>query len=444
MTLPDAFVRRMRSLLGEEAEAFFAAMDRDPVRALRVLPERANEALYEEFDLSPVPYGENAWYFQAEGVGDGFRHRGGAFYVQDPGAMAPVAALEIRPDARVLDLCAAPGGKAAQAAAFLGPRGILAANEVVFDRCRILLQNLERLGVTNAAVTNADPRDLAEHFGSYFDLVICDAPCSGEGMMRKNSNAVSEWSEENVRFCADRQHAILQSAARLTAPGGTLLYSTCTFAPEENEDQVARFLEEHPDFSLIPASEKVQAVTVEGLGEKTRLCRRFYPHRAPGEGQFFALLKKDPQAPFFPARRGRRPVKEDPGERKIVLDFLKAVLRKTPAGELTREIDGWYLERPLPLPEKGVLSPGTKLGEVRKGRFVPHHRLFCAYPDLFLNRLDLKKEDPRAEAFLRGEEIPVPFDGWGVILCEHTPLGGVKATGGRGKNHLPKGIRKHV
>lgn len=444
MTVPKAYSDRIRRLLGDGAEAYFSALEKEPVRALRILPERMNARLFEEYALSPVPYAENAWYFSEQGVGDGFRHRGGAFYVQEPSAMAPVAAIDFPPDAKVLDLCAAPGGKALQAAARLGEEGVLVANEVVFDRALTLLANIERLGVRNAAVLNRSPEELAAHFGTYFDLVLCDAPCSGEGMMRKNPAAIAEWSEENVRLSAARQSSILRAAARLTAPGGTLLYSTCTFSPEENEEQIVRFLSEHPDFSPVSPKEAVQNATRPGIGEGLSFCRRFYPHIMPGEGQFFAAMKKDPSAAFTPCRPAAAPPREAPGERLLAESFLKETLLTSPEGRLLYEKDGWYLAAPVPLPEKGVIAPGCRLGEVRKGRFVPHHAFFMAFAARCKNRLELSASDPRAEAFLRGEEIAAPFDGWGAVLCENTPLGGVKASGGRGKNHLPKGIRKHV
>lgn len=446
MELPKAFCARMARLLGEEAEAFFASFEKPPVRALRFLPQRGNAAafLQEDFSLAPVPYAENAYYFEKEGVGNTFWHRGGAIYIQEPAAMAPVAALEIAPDFKILDLCAAPGGKSAQAAAFLGEEGVLVSNEVVPSRCRILLQNCERLGIRNSVVLNAETGDLARFYGSYFDLVICDAPCSGEGMMRKNPEAIAEWSESAVLRCAERQAAILQNAARLVKPGGFLLYATCTYAVEENEAQVAAFLKRENEFSLVPVRKAVQSVTEPGIsldGAELSFCRRFYPQKAPGEGQFLALLQKSADAVPAPCRAAGKKEAKKSGGLAVARAFLQEVLEKMPAGELLEAPDGVYLAPKIPLPEKGVFSPGVKLGAVQKGRFVPHHRLFMTYADLFRSKVSLARGDARIERYLRGEEIEAEGGGWAVVLAENCPLGGVKISGGKAKNHLPKGLR---
>ena len=447
MELPESYRERMKRLLQDEAELYFAALDREPVRALRFLPERGSEAFFESgFSLQPVLFLPNAYLFSGEGIGFSPFHRSGAVYVQEPGAMAPVAGVEILPDFKILDLCAAPGGKAFQAASFLGEDGVLIANEVVPERCRVLNQNAERLGVKNCAVTNLSPAHLAAFYGAAFDLVICDAPCSGEGMMRKNPNAVKEWSEENIRFCAARQAEILESAARLTAPGGFLLYATCTFAPEENEDQIVRFLSLHPEFKLVPVKKEIQNATENGLprkGAETRLCRRCYPHKMPAEGQFFALMqKKDGERRRF---KEKETEKKDPGI-ALARRFLEENLSLVPEGVFRREKDGIYLAPRFPLPEKGVFSPGVKLGSEEKNRFEPHHRLFMTYPSLFRNKISLfrDRDGEILETYLRGGEIPAPFAGWGVVLWENGPLGGVKASGGIAKNHLPKGLRNRV
>src|SRR5829696_1036015 len=305
IALPPRFVERMRTLLGDEADAFLASYDRPPVSGLRVntldLTSESFETL-SPWPLTPVPWC-SAGFLVADDARPGKHpfHAAGLYYLQEPSAMAVAEAMRIEPGQRVLDLAAAPGGKATHIASLLAGTGVLVANEIVPSRVKPLGENLERWGATNAVITNEEPARLAERLGPVFDRVLLDAPCSGEGMFRKTPVAIREWSPEHVAGSAARQTKILQDAARLTRPGGLLLYSTCTFAPEENEKQVARFLDQHPDWDLVdvpmltgfaPGRSEWADDTEKPLDRAVRL----WPHLIPGEGHFLALLRNGSDA----------------------------------------------------------------------------------------------------------------------------------------------------
>lgn len=456
MNLPAEFCREMEKIENFDLSAFEQVFTESAVRSLRIDPNRIDSLRFEEIfpgKLMPLPYQKNAYYFDYDGIGNSFLHHGGAIYIQEPAAMTPVAAVEIPKGAWVLDLCASPGGKSLQAASEIGEDGIVVSNEFTFSRLSALEQNVERCGLKNSVITSFDARGASLFFGAVFDLVIVDAPCSGEGMMRKNPSAVSEWTLGEVRKCAACQRDILESAAETVAPGGTLLYSTCTYNLEENEKNVLWFLDSHPDFFLIPAKESVQAVTLPGIPlenrEELKLCRRFYPWISPGEGQFSAILKRRGQR----AEKSPRPEKTEKkkkNEKKksaefaLCSSFLREVLREVPNMELVEEKDGFYLVPPLTLPKEKVIHSGVKVGTVRKGRVVPHHRFFMAFGQDFTRCISLSAGDERIEKFLRGETFPTSQeDGWAAVLAEGCPLGGVKITGGTAKNFYPKGLRKN-
>ena len=281
--LKTAFIANMRALLGEEAGAFFRALEEAPSLALR--PHRGMEAA-SPFIEGAVPWAEGGFYLRPGArPGASVAHWAGAFYLQEASAMLPAAALKARPGERVLDLCAAPGGKASQIALAMGGEGVLVANEVDAARARVLAANLERLGVTNAVVLNETPARLAARWPGYFDAVLVDAPCSGEGMFRRDPQSREAWTDAAPRGCRKRQGEILDAAAKLVRPGGRLLYSTCTFNGEENEGSVADFLRAHADF--FP-----EEFALPGLGASQGGMLRIWPHRARGDGQFAALLRR--------------------------------------------------------------------------------------------------------------------------------------------------------
>ena len=444
--LPAAFLSRMRILPGFDYAAYTRAMEEPDVRAFRVnTGKTTDEALLAllPFKTGPVPFLPHAYYAADEKVGGLPAHHAGMFYMQDPSAMCAVAAAGDLAGARVLDLCAAPGGKTTQLSAAVGPRGVVVSNEYVTARCRILQGNVERMGLANVVVTNLTAAAIADFYGPVFDLTLVDAPCSGEGMFRKYEGAAAEWSEAGVAMCAARQRELLDAAAATVAPGGRLLYSTCTFSLEENEANVADFLTRHPSFSLIPVAPAVEAITAPGIpagGRDLSLCRRFYPYLSPGEGQFVALLRREDDQKTDMPRDGATFANKTTAA--TVDTFLKDHLTARPAGTLVAVRENLCLSPDLPLPPRGVFTAGVTLGSLQKGRFAPHHHLFSAFGTQFLRQVALSADDPRAAAYLAGLEIACDCpDGYAAVLYAGAPLGGGKAVGGMLKNHYPKGLR---
>ena len=452
--LPEKFKEKMRPLLGDEYELFEKALtEDDSVRSFRINtvkvknPETVKEALAD----GKIPYEENGYYLKnGITVGRNAFHHAGAIYMQDPGAMAALSAVDIKMGARVIDLCAAPGGKSTKLAEAVGEDGFLVSNEYVPKRAKLLVGNLERLGIKNAIVTSLDTKTLAELFDGVFDLAVVDAPCSGEGMFRKSEEALAEWSEENVRLCQERQREILNNAAGLVAPCGTLLYSTCTFSVEENEDNVLWFLNEHEDFSLLPVNERLlpytaPAVMKEGAPDELSVCaRRFYPHIAKGEGQFVALFKKSGTAGEGEFLYKDRSIEPSKTELNAAYDFLRDTLVKIPDARITKQGENLVLiSHGCPVPPKSVFLSGVLLGEMRGKLIFPSHHFFSAYGELFKNKIDLDPCDEKLEKYLRGEEIPAPKDmkGWCAVCVSGITLGGAKASCGTAKNHYPKGLR---
>ena len=293
MQLPREFSERMYKLLGEEYPAFEESLGKQCRRGLRVNPLKIKTEEFERiapFHLTPVPWTKNGYYYEEEDAVS--RHPfyyAGLYYLQEPSAMAPAAVLDVRPGMRVLDLCAAPGGKATALGEKLRGEGLLVANDISASRCRALLRNIELAGITNAFVTNAQPAVLAERFEGYFDRILLDAPCSGEGMFRKDEKVIRAWDPEKNDRCAGIQRELILEAAKMLRPGGRLIYSTCTFSRLENEDVIGYLLTQDPAFRLLPIP------SCEGFSpgfDSERLCVRIWPHKAEGEGHFMALLEK--------------------------------------------------------------------------------------------------------------------------------------------------------
>ena len=447
--LPERFKERMKDMLGDEYTAFESALGEKNVRAIRVNTTKISVKDFLSktvLTLSPISYAGDGFIPEAvERIGTTPEHHAGMFYVQDPGAMATVKALEVNEGWRVLDACSAPGGKASQLASAIGEDGVLLANEYVPKRAKIIVSNFERLGIKNAVVTSLDTKKIGGMFDSYFDLVLCDAPCSGEGMFRKYDEAITEWSEDNVRLCADRQKEILGNLAGTVKAGGYLLYSTCTYSREENEDTVSNFLENHPEFSLCEVNEELKSATADGIGGMKE-ARRFYPHLTKGEGQFIALMKKDENSGNLPTILYKEFTSE-PSKQEIAV--VKKFISDNVDGEILGRFIYWdgqiaLIPHSLPIPLKAFM-PGVMLGEVRKGNFFPHHQFFSAYGDRFKRREMLTKDDPRTEKYLRGEEIDTDSDGngWCAVLYEGVALGGGKMSNRKVKNHYPKGLRNN-
>ena len=447
--LPSEFLTRMKDLLGDDYDAFIRSYDDAPVRSFRINTNKISEEDFlkiNPFGGEKLPFAENAYYFDYEKIGNHPYHHAGMVYVQEPAAMSAVASVDIEEDWKILDLCAAPGGKSTQAADKL-TNGMIVSNEIVPSRCKILTGNMERLGFKNAVTTCADAKRLSSLFGEEFDLIIVDAPCSGEGMFRKDETAISEWSPDNVRLCAERQEEILSYIHSLVREDGYLLYSTCTFSLEENEMQVDKFLCEHPEFELIPVKDCVKSNTADGINfegcktENIAECRRFYPHVSKGEGQFVALMKKKYDNGIRIKRENA--LEEIPkNEQKIVFDFLDATLEKYDRKCVKKYKDSIvYFEPDFVVPKGVAFSCGVTIGTVQKNYVQPHHQFFMAMGDAFKRKIDLTPDE--AETYLKGNTIPCDCEnGWAVVTVDGCTLGGAKAVNGTAKNHYPKGLRK--
>lgn len=467
--LPIEFKERMTNLLGDEAQELFNELENgEPARSFRVNTVKISVEDFEKInklDAQKMPHVPDGYYTNEEKPGNTAAHHSGMIYMQDPGAMSTVCAVDIEKGWKILDTCAAPGGKSSQLAALVGGDGLVVSNEFVSKRATILQSNLERMGCRSSVVLNFDARELCNTYFEYFDLVVCDAPCSGEGMFRKNDLAISEWSLENVRMCAERQKSIIDSVEKCVAVGGLLLYSTCTYSLEENEMLVDIFLREHKNFELVPVRENIRNITADGINFEDSIhdmtpCRRFYPHVSKGEGQFIALMRK--QAPSEPPKavasatknskkQPAKPARDTAEERealKVAQDFLKNHLMKMPNKQLTYKGGMVRLCPDCPTPEYNVLMRGVCVGEVVKGRLVPHHQLFSAYGCDFKNKVELDSTDPRVADYIKGMEIDISdlpdlSDGYAALMVDGCALGGVKVSGGRAKNHYPKGLRSN-
>ena len=344
--------------------------------------------------------------------------------------MAPVALLDPQPGEKVCDLCAAPGGKTTQIAGRMLGRGFLLCNEINPKRAKILSRNIERMAVPNALVTNEHPETLAQRFPGFFDRVLVDAPCSGEGMFRKEEAAITDWSEETVAMCARRQGEILHSAAKLVRPGGILVYSTCTFAPEEDEGAVAAFLAAHPEFTPEPAEAPWFAPGENG-------SFRMWPHKLLGEGHFAAVLRKND------GENGENP--EEKGEKlpKQWETFAKELGITLPAGKAVNFGPSLFLA-PEELPDirrLKVLRPGLELGMVKKDRFEPAHAL-ALWLKSCTNVQDYDPDSEEIKAYLHGDVVPSKVRGWCLVRAGGYSIGWGKGDGTVLKNHYPKGLRR--
>lgn len=450
--LPDLFLERARRLLGEEFDEFLAALEGEPVRGVRANLTKTDTATVARLlggHVRPIRYVENGFILDGEvRIGQTAEHHAGMVYVQDPGAMSALAAVDLRGDELVLDACAAPGGKSSQIAERL-TTGALLSNEYVPKRAKIIVGNFERLGVKNAIVTSLDTAEIKQMYEGVFDLAVVDAPCSGEGMFRKSEEALVEWSEENVFACAKRQAEILDNIAGVVKGGGRLLYSTCTYSPEENEYVIDVFLRRHPDYHLVRVRPEVEAVTRDGIrtggitAENIEYCRRFYPHVTDGEGQFVALLERDENDEMSTIlyKDAAKPLSKS--ERVTVEKFLVDALGHLPEARLAKYGENIVLiSHGVPVPPKSVFMSGVLVGEISGNILKPSHQFFSVYGREFKNQLRLCASDPRVNDYLLGREIDAEGkNGWCAVIYEGAPLGGGKASGGRLKNHYPKGLR---
>jgi NOL1/NOP2/sun family putative RNA methylase len=492
--IPPLFLENMRRLLGEQAAAFQASYQRPPVAGLRVntlkiAPDSLRERLH--YTLKPLPWSPSGFQLvEAADVqpqpsdspityaplGKHVYHAAGLYYLQEPSAMAVAELLDPQPGEAVLDLCAAPGGKTTHLAALMANQGLLVANETHPKRVWELAENLERWGARNTIITNESPQRLAERLSGFFDKILVDAPCSGEGMFRKSEAARRDWSPDQTIRCAQRQSAILISAAQLLKPGGVLAYSTCTFNPLENELTIARFLKSHPDFEILQIHPLLgfSPGQPDWLPPEDRLPElaravRIWPHLAPGEGHFVALLRRNsvpdpttvPYARKRPAK-GRR-IAQEPGNQPnqhLLAEFQNFCQQNLQAPALFSQPDsgrlrlaGAYLyQAPANAPDLtglNVIHPGWWLGAFYSGagkarlRFEPSHALALGLRlEQAQRRLDLEAGSPQVDAYLHGETLAWGGeDGWVLLAVDGFPLGWGKSVRGQIKNFYPRGLR---
>lgn len=470
LRLPKEFADRMKSMLKEEWEAFEYSYLNDSYRALRinrlkkgVIREKHSEILKRAGidNAERVEWADDGYYYGNTAYpGKHPYHEAGLYYIQEPSAMSAASLLKPSAGDLVLDLCGAPGGKSTQLAAYMEQEGLLISNEIHPVRCKILSQNIERMGIANAIVTNEDSGTLAKHFPEFFDKILIDAPCSGEGMFRKNPQAIEEWSLDNVRMCAERQAEILDDGAAMLKKGGLMVYSTCTFSKEENEEAIEAFIKRHKDFTV----------------EKQI---RLFPHKHKGEGHFAALLKKTSCSGNIPkaenciencealnymnlkATANNKDAKNkkttDRKPDKKQLSTLKEFISKTLSSDMEEYILSGNLilfgEQLYMLPKASpklsglkVLRAGLHIGEFKKDRFEPAHALalFLGKEDV-KNSEDISLSDNRSEKYLRGETIETDISkGWCLVCIDGYSTGWGKAAGGQLKNHYPKGLRKQL
>ena len=474
--LPLEFLDRMQILLGEEYEEFLKTYD-DPRRyGLRVNTAKISTEEFRRiapFHLRPIPWTENGFFYEKED--DPARHPfyyAGLYYLQEPSAMAPAQLLPVNPGDYVLDLCAAPGGKATELAARLKGEGLLVANEISASRAKALLRNLEIFGIKNSFITNTNAFTLALGLGEFFDKILIDAPCSGEGMFRKDIANAKAWSLQKVADCAAIQHDITREAVKMLRPGGMMLYSTCTFSAEEDEQIIDELLKDCPEMELLelPQMEGFSRGRRD-IGDKhfeadMEKCIRLFPHKLPGEGHFAALMRKkgSPGAVHIPTvqekkeksvriagKKSQKNLRSSSGkeENQALEDFLKDVSMPFMAGQLEIRKDQAYL---MPVHQAALQVPflrnGLYLGEIRKNRFEPSQSLAMALKmDEYASILNLSASDDRVRRYLCGETLDIDEKecknkkGWQLVCVEGYPLGWGKLVQGTLKNKLHAGWR---
>ncbi|MNO30224.1 Ribosomal RNA small subunit methyltransferase F [compost metagenome] len=450
--LPAAYTAAIREMLGQEADAFLESYTARRTQGLRFntlkstsLPGRAAaEHAAALFALTPVPWCPEGYYYEEPArPGRHAYHAAGLYYIQEPSAMSAAELLAPRPGETVLDLAAAPGGKTTHIAALMQGQGLLISNEIHPERAKILAENVERLGIPHAVVTSAAPGELSRRFPEVFDRIMLDAPCSGEGMFRKDPAAIGEWSPEHVEMCAARQWDILQDAYIMLKPGGSLAYSTCTFNRKENEETLSRFLSDYPDMELI--------------------CeKRLWPHVEKGEGHFVALLRKaaTEEAATSRSKRSSGRSKTGPKLPSTVRDgyqqFMSWAADELP-GFTAQGMPLLFGESLYLLPEAfstslhtglldGLKVPraGLHIAHLKKNRIEPAHALAMALqPEQAARSYELAADSLDIQAWLRGESLPVPpeLHGWTLVTVDGLPVSWGKASSGQLKNHLPKGLR---
>lgn len=444
MNLPIEFCERMRELVGDEYDEFIKSYDTQLNRGVRINELKCDMTPELFSDCEKVLWCHNGYYVNDGKVsGNHPYHAAGVIYFQEPSAMCVAEWLPLCDDAKILDLCAAPGGKTTHIGARMKNKGLLVANEIISKRAAILSENVERMGLTNTIVTNETPSHLAEKFEGFFDGIIVDAPCSGEGMFRKEPQAVDEWSVNHTLSCAVRQKNILDDAYKMLRCGGYIMYSTCTFSYDENE-AVVKYMTDKYNMELcpIPGLDMLS----QGIGDGMENCRRVFPHKNKGEGHFTALLRRTEEnetATEFVKKQNKRKDTALETAIKLYYEFEKTALKVHLEGEFVLFGDNLYLlPRYVDIDKLKVLRCGLHLGEVKRNRFEPSHALSHAFDeDVYINKVETLQDSDEIKKYMHGETLSLDVSGWCVIKTEKYIVGWGKGSNGIVKNHYPKHLR---
>lgn len=457
--LPNNYIQRMKSLLNTEFEVFIKTYDEASSKGLRINTLKCPKEDFlkiSPFDLEPISWCSEGFYYKEDDrPGKHHYHAAGLYYIQEPSALAVATILDPQPGEKILDLSAAPGGKATQIAAKMNNTGLLVANEIHPTRVKALVENIERMGIKNTIVTNEPANRLSSIFPEYFDRILVDAPCSGEGMFRKNPGAVREWSIDHVTLCSIRQQEILAEAQKMLKPSGILVYSTCTFAPEENEGTISRFLGNYPEFELEAIDMNngfkqgepswINIVSTDrNIFKQLNKSVRLWPHKLKGEGHFIAKLKKTTGTNAKKVNKLEYSASKE--AIKYYYSFENEYLLNKQKG-LFHSFGNYLYLVPEGIPElKGikVARLGWHLGELKKNRFEPAHALAMGLNGKQVKQqYDLKYDNILIERFLKGETLNIEANlkGWVLVTADGYPLGWGKLTDGQLKNHLPRGLR---
>lgn len=431
MKLNEVFLERMKCMLKEDFDKFLSSFEHPITKSIYVNENKISLDQFRkiiDFHIEQIPYEKAGFYVDNEKKGRHPLHHAGAFYMQEPSAMFTINSIRFNGDERVLDLCAAPGGKTIQIANRI-PNGVLVSNEINKSRSEILYSNIERMGLKNVIVANDTPQNIADAYGDSFDVCVVDAPCSGEGMFRRGEEVSAQWNENLDAMCAERQLEILEQANKTLKTGGKLIYSTCTYSKKENEDVVRNFMEKH-DYKLC----RISYPHSRGINMSEAV--RLYPHENKGEGQFVAVLIK------HETNNESCYSSQKLTNSKLTNDFIKTYTNLN--SECVEYKNTSYLPACKDLVKKHVnyVSIGVRLGKVESNRFEPHHNLFSALAKTFKLQLIFDYRDDKVAKYLRGETFDVDLsDGYGVVVVNGCGLGGFKVSQGRLKNYYPKGLR---
>ena len=456
LKLSEEYLNRMRDLLGEEEfSAYLKSFDEERLYGLRVNTAKVTPEAFPElvsWDLKPVPWIPNGFYYEGtERPAKDPYYYAGLYYLQEPSAMTPAMLLPVEPGDRVLDLCGAPGGKSTELGVKLAGKGVLISNDISNSRAKALLKNLELWGISNICVTSETPDKLADVFGPWFDKILIDAPCSGEGMFRKDDDMVKSYEERGPEYYSEIQKEITDQAVRMLAPGGLLLYSTCTFSRCEDEEIICHILENHQEMELIrlPLFEGASG----GIGLDG--CIRLFPHKIKGEGHFISLLRKNGGGAERTAAGSRERSRTEPQGKKApalpteLTDFFALMNREFDGSRIMIKNDSVYYlpENFVPAKELRYLRTGLLLGELKNKRFEPGQALaMTLHAEDFRQTISWKKEDDRVIRYLKGETISLtpeegPVKGWCLVCVDGYPLGFAKGTGMALKNKYYPGWR---